>query len=311
MAPRISLIIPTQRRPLPLERAIRSVLSQVGIDPGELELVVSDNDTAPSAQALVARLAEAAPFPIVYVHEPDPGVANARNAAVAASRGALIAFLDDDEEAPPGWLAALVAAQARFEADVVFGPVVARAPDHIVRHRAYLQAFFSRSDPAPAGLIDYFYGCGDSLVRRAALPDPARPFSAARNQTGGEDDLLFGAMQRAGARFAWAPEAWVWEDPAPERLSLSYTMRRAFAYGQGPVVMCAAAEPPDRLGIARWQAIGIGQSLVFGVLALAQWILRSPNQAMMMDRAARGLGKVFWGRPFQVSFYGRTGDGEA
>jgi len=37
---------------------------------------------------------------------------------IAATGGELIAFLDDDEEAPPGWLAALLAAQARYQADV-------------------------------------------------------------------------------------------------------------------------------------------------------------------------------------------------
>ena len=283
-----------------------SALAQDGVDPAQLELVVVDNDTAPSARALVERLAAGAAFPVHYVHEPHAGVANARNAAMERATGELVAFLDDDEEASRGWLAALLAVQAKFDADVVFGPVHARAPAHVVKHRAYLERFFSRLDPAPAGPIAHYYGCGDSLVRRAALPDPLRPFSASRNQSGGEDDLLFGAMQRAGARFAWAPLAWVWEDPAPERLSLNYTLRRAFAYGQGPVAHCAAADPPDRLGILRWGAIGAGQAVVYGALALVLCVLRRPDCAAMMDRAARGLGKVFWGQPFRISFYGRS-----
>jgi succinoglycan biosynthesis protein ExoM len=29
--------------------------------------------------------------------------------------------------------------------------------------------------------------------------------------------MLFGHMQAAGARFAWEPAAWVWEDPCPSR----------------------------------------------------------------------------------------------
>ena len=306
MAPRISLIIPTQRRLGPLERAARSALAQAGVDPAELELVVVDNDAAPSARPLVERLAAGAPFPVLYVHEPRSGVANARNAAMKTASGALIAFLDDDEEAPPTWLAALLDVQARFDADVVFGPVRARAPAHVTRHRAYLERFFSRLDPAPAGPIDHYYGCGDSLVRRAALPDPRQPFSPDRNRSGGEDDLLFGALQRAGKRFAWAPEAWVWEDPAPERLGLGYTLRRAFVYGQGPVLHCAAADPPDRFGILRWTLIGAAQVLVYGAFALILVVLRRPDRAFMIDRAARGLGKVFWGQKFRVNFYGRV-----
>jgi succinoglycan biosynthesis protein ExoM len=304
VTPRISLIIPTQRRPQGLATAARSAFRQVGVDLAELELVVVDNDQTPSAQAVVQALAAEAPFPVVYVHEPEPGVANARNAAMAQARGEFIAFLDDDEEAPEGWLAALLGAQARFDADVVFGPVRGRAPKDIIQHRAYLERFFSREGPAEAGLLDHYYGCGDSLIRRAALPDPNRPFSAIRNHIGGEDDLLFGQMKLAGARFAWAPEAWVWEDPAPGRLSLGYTIPRAFAYGQGPSSACAAKTPPDRLGVARWMVVGLAQAAIFGLLAGAKWLIRAPDFAATLDRAARGLGKTLWWGPFKIHFYG-------
>ena len=303
-APKISIIIPTQRRPQGLATAARSAFGQRGVRFRQLELVIVDNDIEPSAKAQAQELARLAPFPVVYAHEPAPGVANARNAGLAAARGELIAFLDDDEEAGEGWLAALIAAQSAYRADAVFGPVRARAPPSLAAHRAYLEEFFSRDGPAQAGLIDHHYGCGDSLVRRAAMPDPQRPFRAIRNLIGGEDDLLFGEMRAAGARFAWAPEAWVWEDPAPDRLSLAYTVRRAFAYGQGPTSACAIASPPDRLGVARWMAIGVVQAVAFGLLAALHWIARSNERAQMLDRAARGLGKVLWWTPFKIRFYG-------
>ncbi len=301
----VSIIIPTQRRPEGLAVAIRSAFAQRGVDPAHLELVVVDNDATPSAEPLVARLAAEAPFPVVYVHEPNAGVANARNAAMAAAGGVLIAFLDDDEEAPGHWLSALMAVQARHDADVVFGPVRGRARNAHPDHRAYLERFFSREDAAAEGPIDHYYGCGDSLVRRSALPDRFAPFSAIRNHIGGEDDLLFGQMQKAGARFAWAPEAWVWEDPTPARQNLTYAIPRAFAYGQGPSSHCAAASPPDRVGVARWMAVGAVQAVGFGLLAGVKWVLRAPDRAMALDRAARGLGKTFWWGPFKIQFYGR------
>jgi succinoglycan biosynthesis protein ExoM len=304
--PRISIVIPTQRRPEGLARAARSAFRQLGVIANELELVIADNDARPSAFALARRLAREAPFPVVYVHEPEPGVANARNAALAKAQGDWIAFLDDDEEAPPDWLSALLSVQEVHGADVVFGPVRARAPAAVRAHRPYLERFFSREGPARCGLIDHHYGCGDSLVRRAALPDGTGPFSRLRNHIGGEDDLLFSQMKAAGARFAWAPEAWVWEDPVPDRLSLGYTIPRAFAYGQGPSSACAARSPPDRLGIAKWMTIGIGQAAVFGVIAAAKWLARAPDRAWALDRAARGLGKTLWWGPFKIHFYGRT-----
>jgi hypothetical protein len=300
--PKISIIIPTQRRPQGLATAMASVVGQQGVDAADLELVVVDNDAVPSARAAVEALK--APFPVAYVHEPVAGVANARNAAMAVARGQFIAFLDDDEEAPPHWLAALLEVQACFDADAVFGPVRGRAPDTIKLHRPYLESFFSRHGPAEAGLLEDYYGCGDSLVRRSAMPDPVKPFSALRNFIGGEDDMLFGQMKAAGARFAWAPQAWVWEDPIPDRLSLRYAIPRAFAYGQGP--SSAAAVRADRLGVARWMAIGVAQAAVFGLVAAAKWVIRSPDRAWALDRAARGLGKTLWWGPFKIGFYGRT-----
>lgn len=303
-APRISLVIPTQRRLDGLRTAARSTFRQTDVDPATLELVVVDNDQVDSARAVVAILAREAPFHVTYVHEPEPGVANARNAALEQARGELIVFLDDDEEAPEGWLAALLDAQVHYDADVVFGPVRGRAPASVSAHRDYLERFFSRVGPAEPGVIDHYYGCGDSLIRRAALPDPRRPFSAIRNHIGGEDDLLFGEMKARGARFAWTPAAWVWEDPVPSRLTLAYTIPRAFAYGQGPSAACAAAAPRDWLGVCRWMAQGLVQAFVFGALAGVKRLTRAPDYAFTLDRAARGLGKTLWWGPFKLHFYG-------
>lgn len=306
-SPRVSIVIPTQRRPRPLTLAARSALRQTGPVAGGVEIIVVDNDAAPSARetvATLAALADEVDVPIVYVHEARAGVAYARNAGMDAARGALIAFLDDDEEAPQTWLAALLEVQARFDADVVFGPVHARVPSRVRGHRAYLQRFFSRMGPHSEGLIDVYYGCGNSLVRRSALPRDGQPFSLARNHIGGEDDLLFGQMKAAGARFAWAPEAWVHEDPALSRLSLRYTIARAFAYGQGPSAHCAASNPPDYPGVAKWMAIGLGQGAVHGAVAAAKCLIGAPDRAEALDRAARGFGKTFWGGPFKIPFYG-------
>ncbi len=305
MTPRISIVIPTQRRPGPLALAARSALAQTGVDAGDAELVIVDNDAVSSARSVADSLTDGTAIPVVYVHEPRAGVAHARNTGLATARGALIAFLDDDEEAPEGWLSALLATQARHDADAVFGPVRARVPETVTAHRSYLTRFFSRVGPETEGPMRGYFGCGNSLVRRSALPHPTEPFSLTRNEIGGEDDLLFGQMQARGATFAWAPDAWVYEDPIPSRLTLAYTLKRAFIYGQGPSEHCASAG--DRAGVARWMVIGAGQAVVFGAVAGAAWLLRRPNRAQRLDRALRGLGKVLWFGPFKHRIYGLAG----
>jgi len=304
LSPDVSVIIPTRGRPASLARAMRSVFAQTGVGPRSIELVIVDNDAAAGARPTVEQLKSEAPFELVYVCEPSPGVASARNRALAASRGPLVAFLDDDEEASPGWLTALLSVRERFKADVVFGAVRGFAPDQVRHHRPYLERFFSREGPAEAQLIEHPYGCGDSLIVRAALPPREAPFSLAQNLIGGEDDMLFQEMKASGARFAWAPEAWVFEHPDPKRLTLGYALRRAFAYGQGPTYACMHSSPPDRLGAARWMAVGVAQTMLFGLIAAGKWMARTPDRADALDRAARGLGKLLWFPPFKLKFYG-------
>lgn len=299
----VSVIIPTYKRPEGLTRAAESILAQANPCGLSIELVIVDNDPDGSGLASAQAVAKVANMPVRIVHMPDPGVANARNAGLAASTGELIAFLDDDEEAPSTWLCELVGTLRFYEADAVFGPVRTRLPDSINQHRDYYSQFFARSGPDESGHIDDYYGCGNSLVRRDALPGE-QPFDAERNSTGGEDDLLFAQMQAAGAVFAWSAEAWVWEDPLISRATLNYTLKRAFAYGQGPSAACASRRPVNIPGILFWMGVGAAQSVIYGIAAAGLWAIGAPHRARMLDKAVRGLGKVFWGGPFTLKFYG-------
>jgi len=139
---KLSVVIPTQRRPEGLQKAVTSILRQEGVKELGIELIVADNDAIPSSRAAVEDWARHAPFPVVFVHEPNPGVANVRNAAMKVVRGEFIAFLDDDEEAPPNWLASMMDIQQRIDADAVFGEVKARVPEDVLEHREYLIRFF-------------------------------------------------------------------------------------------------------------------------------------------------------------------------
>lgn len=298
----VTVIVPTLRRPESLERALRSLFAQTAVGDRIAEIVVVDNDPAASAATAVEALRPQAPWPLVYVHAPRPGVATARNAGLAATRAPLIAFLDDDEAASPGWLAALLRAQADIGADVVFGPITGRAPNAAPWLKPYLERFFGREGPQSDSLIGTPYGCGNSLmVRATALPGCA-PFDVGADQAGGEDDALFAALQARGGTFGWAAGAMVEEFAPPHRATLRYALARAFAYGQGPSQTAAARR--DWAGVCRWMVIGAGQAVVWGAAAAVLALLRSPRRAELYDRTARGVGKLFWMKGFEPHFYG-------
>lgn len=302
MSDDIAVLIPTLRRPDSLARAVRSLFTQAGVAGRIREIVVADNDPTGSAAPVVAALRVGAPVPVIYVHAPTPGVATARNAALAATTAPLVAFLDDDEEASSGWLAGLAEVHERFGADVTFGAIQGQAPDAAAWLRPYLEDFFSRRGPDQAGLVGEPYGCGASLMTRAvALPGPA-PFDPVADQSGGEDDVLFAALAARGGRFAWAPAALAYEHAPAHRATLGYALRRAFAYGQGPSQACARAR--DWVGVAKWSAVGAVQAAVFGALAGLLWIARRPSRAQTLDRAARGVGKLCWFRGLEPKLYG-------
>lgn len=298
----VAVIVPTLRRPESLERALRSLFAQIGVSERVSALIVVDNDPTASAAAMVETLKPHSPWPLIYVSEPTPGVARARNAGLAVTDAPLIAFLDDDEAASPGWLAALLAAQAQTGADAVFGPIAGRAPEAEPWLKPWLERFFGREGPAKTGLIDHPWGCGNSLLVRATALPGAAPFSASADQTGGEDDVLFAALAARGGRFGWAADAWVEEFAPAHRATLNYVLTRAFAYGQGPSQTAAAAK--DWPGVARWMAIGAAQTVVWGAASLALTVTASSKRAQMYDRTARGLGKLFWMKGFEPRFYG-------
>jgi len=249
-------------------------------------------------------VANGAAMPIRYVHETRAGVSHARNAGVRNARAPLLVFLDDDEEALDGWLAGLLAAQARFGADMVFGPVIAHFERPPPIDADFVGLFFSRSDPGPTRLIDRYHGSGNSLLVRERCILSDEPFDPRMTRTGGEDTILFEGLKRNGRTSAWCAEAAVLEHVDGSRVGLSYLAKRSFRRGQSPSMSCAMADPPDRAGVARWMAIGAGQFVVHGLLAVALSPFRSRKALDQARRAIEGAGKLLWMQPFRPSDYG-------
>lgn len=292
---RVSVIIPTFRRPESFRRAALSVFAQSGVE--GVELIAVDNSPEGSALDVFRALDRDAPMPFRWMHEPRPGVAHARNAALPYARGEFIAWLDDDEEAPSHWLSALIAVRHDTGAQSVFGPVRAQAPN-AGRNAAFFERLYSRAGPETSGVILQNYGIGNSLQPRALFT--LNEFDTSANETGGEDDALFASWREAGATFAWAADAAVTEHVSAERTRLAHGLKRAFAYGQGPCETAWAAR--NYVSLARHMIIGLGQATAYGVLTALIVMVSRARALALLDRAARGAGKVFWF--FEQRFYG-------
>jgi len=120
-APPITVVVCTRERPEPLARCLDSLLAQRY---PRMRVLVVDN--APRTTATADVVAAAAwRGRVDYLLAERPGLSNARNRAVAACPGEILAWIDDDEVADPYWLAEIARGFADHpEADVVAGVIV-------------------------------------------------------------------------------------------------------------------------------------------------------------------------------------------
>jgi hypothetical protein len=129
--PLVSVVLPTWNRAALVTRAIASVQAQRY---ARWELIVVDDGSTDDTPAVLARYADEPR--IQLLRQEHGGHARARNAALAASRGEIVAYLDSDNVWDPGYLDALVAAYADPGVQTAYAAQLirdARADDAFVR----------------------------------------------------------------------------------------------------------------------------------------------------------------------------------
>jgi glycosyltransferase involved in cell wall biosynthesis len=115
-APLVSVAVPTWNRAHLVGRAIRSVLAQTFPD---IEILVVDDGSTDTTPEVVGAVDDARLRPVR--HERNHGISRTRNTALRLARGEWLAFLDDDNEWAPDYLARQLAlAASRPEAGVVY-----------------------------------------------------------------------------------------------------------------------------------------------------------------------------------------------
>ena len=305
--PRLTVAICSRNRAASLERAIRSVLAQLA--PEEEIVVVDDGSTDDTPRRLTA-LAEEYPA-LRTCSTKRVGIAAARNHALALARSEAVIFLDDDETAEPGWLAAyrdFVAALPSPCVGAVGGPYV---PQLAV--------------PAPWWLDDGFGGydhLGEArgLDGRLTLPGGnCLLFKTAVQKAGGfdeeldrgEDSELNLRLRDTGYETWWLPSARIRHHLSAERVRFSTRMKVAFEDGRSVARLRLSRFDTlaQRAAFAASRCLGmplqVAAMLIGAVLLVAGGRVR--RATFDLTRAMRAIG-IAWEmlcRPRQVFAAGR------
>lgn len=239
--PMISIGVITRQRPEGLRRLLESLKSlEFTIDPAPtLSVVVVDNDANGSAKPICDAI-DITPWPLLYIVEKRLGIPYARNAVLRESRNNcdFIAFVDDDEVVGPTWLAELLDAQRRSQADVVAGPVLPRFVDSPPKW-VVEGGFFDRPRYTTGDRLRHV-ATGNVLVRSDSINKADMWFDNRFALTGGSDTHFFMRLASTGAVMVWSDEAVVHESIPASRLRMRWLLQRAYR-GGNTLALCEVA----------------------------------------------------------------------
>lgn len=275
--PAASIVIPTRRRALYLDVTLASVMPQA-VAAGADVIVMSD-DHGDGATREVAQRHGAR-----CVGVPAPGGINAaRNTGARESSGELVVFADDDIEAAPGWLDALLAAAAASPGHDVFGGQIVprfegRAPRSCGREGAPITSL--RLGDADRD-VDVVWGSNMAVRRRAF--ERVGPFDEAIAGCGDEEDWEH-RHRELGGRIRYVAGSIVFHRRSAPDSRLRALARAGFARGRAA----------RRYDVHRGSAPARGAELL--VLAGCLWHIprrRCANGAVMAAHCAGRIRETF------------------
>ena len=164
-----SVIVPTKERAGYLRVALESLAAQ-DLDPASYEVVVVDDGPSEETRVVTEEVAGRAAPAVRYVERAGvPGLNSARNTGVRASDAPFVVFVDDDVDAPVGWLRELLAGRERHpHAQVLGGPIELRLEGSRLRMCGREAPPITTLDAGPEDLeIDVVWGANMGADRRA------------------------------------------------------------------------------------------------------------------------------------------------
>ena len=224
----ISAVITTYNRSEMLATALEPLLSQ---NAGGVcyEIIVVDNNSTDNTRATVEAFIAKGHTNLRYVFEPKQGIAHGRNAGIAAARGDIIAFTDDDVIVTDNWIAVIKRTFAENpEVEYIGGKILpdwTEPPPHwLTVDHWWPLALLDRGDNRfhvnasnPLCLPTANASFRRELFSRIGLFSPE--FS------GREDHELLVRLWQSGGQGLYEPDLVVMARVQPERLRKSYHHR--------------------------------------------------------------------------------------
>lgn len=238
--PYVSVIVPTWNRADLLKATIGSLLNQA-YPSSRYELIIVDDGSSDSTSRIVKDLQSVVQAPVIrYSSQPHRGPNAARNAGLSLASGQLICFVDDDVEAPPGWLRAITHGSWRFPAAECFGgPIRLRLEGQAPRLCGREPLGETELDLGPVDkLVHPRLGdpsveavwSANMAIRREAV-ERAGPFDEALSIYGDELEWEVRLHERGGA-IAYLHDAWLWHRRTAQDLRLARLLRSRFRRGK-------------------------------------------------------------------------------
>ena len=235
-APTVSVVVPNRNRAGYLEVALASLGSQ---DLGEgCEIVVVDDGSTDTTAEVVGRSAARC----VALGSPG-GLNAARNLGVRETHGSLVAFVDDDVWAPPGWARALAEGAARHrDAEAFGGPIRARIEGRAPRACGREKPPITTLDLGEEDVVAPMVWGANFDVRREAF-ERHGPFDERLAGHGDEEEWLL-SLRAAGGRIVYLAAAGLDHRRTGQDSRLRSLARAAYHRGR------AARRTDTRRGVA-------------------------------------------------------------
>lgn len=200
--PRVSVVVPAYRRADLLELTVRSLLAQ-DLPATDYEIIVVDSSPDEQNLQRVLSLLPQAACRLQCLRKTAEGPGPSRNLGAQQALAPLLAFIDSDCQAAPGWLRAGIAAFTNPQVGLVQGRTV---PDPQAIMTSMSRSLLIETENGLYETANMFYRRSafetSGGFERDATPNALQP-------TGGEDTDLAWRVKHQGWSSAFVPEALV------------------------------------------------------------------------------------------------------